>query len=39
MICFDRLEDLSGWHSIDDAVMGGISARRIDYDPRGHAVF
>jgi len=39
MICFDRRESLAGWHSIDDAVMGGRSASRIDYDSRGHAVF
>ena len=39
MICFDRPESLAGWHSIDDAVMGGISASRVDYDSRGHAVF
>ena len=39
MICFDRMKSLAGWHSIDDAVMGGISASRIDYDSRGHAVF
>ena len=39
MICFDRVESLAGWHSIDDAVMGGKSASRIDYDCRGHAIF
>jgi len=39
LICFDRMKSLAGWHSIDDAVMGGISASRIDYDSRGYAVF
>lgn len=39
MICFDRAESLADWYSIDDVVMGGASASRIDHDSRGHAVF
>ena len=39
MICFDRPESLADLHSIDDVVMGGASASRIDFDSRGHAVF
>lgn len=39
VIRFDSAEALARWQAIGDAVMGGISSGRIDYDPHGHALF
>lgn len=39
MIRFDTPEAVADWHAIDDAVMGGASASRMEYDVSGHAVF
>lgn len=39
MIRFDTPEAVADWHAIDDAVMGGASASRLEYDASGHAVF
>ena len=30
---------VADWYAIDDAVMGGVSSSRMDYDRQGHAVF
>ena len=30
---------VSGWHAIDDRVMGGQSSSRLRHDAQGHAVF
>lgn len=39
MIRFDKPDAVAAWQAIGDVVMGGISSGRMDYDPRGHAVF
>lgn len=39
MILFGSPQSVAGWRAIDDAVMGGASASRMEYDVSGHAVF
>lgn len=36
---FDSDASVSTWMSIDDRVMGGVSASALRFDPLGHAVF
>ena len=36
---FHTPDSVAAWHAIGDAVMGGVSAGQMTYDPRGHAVF
>ena len=39
-ICrFDTPNGVAAWYAIDDRVMGGVSASRMAFDPKGHAVF
>ena len=39
-ICrFDTPEAVAAWYTIDDRVMGGVSASRMALDARGHRVF
>ncbi len=39
LIHFGEPGGLAGWQSVDDVVMGGMSASRLRHDPAGHAVF
>ena len=36
---FDSRRSADAWRSIDDVVMGGVSASRLRFDVAGHAVF
>jgi len=36
---FDSPGTVDAWRSIDDVVMGGVSASRLRFDSAGHAVF
>ncbi|WP_313951639.1 CIA30 family protein [Accumulibacter sp.] len=39
-ICrFDTPDAVAGWYAIDDRVMGGVSASRMAFHTKGHAVF
>ena len=39
LVDFCAPQEVSRWSAIDDAVMGGRSRSRIDFDAAGHAVF
>lgn len=36
---FDTPDSVAHWYAIGDAVMGGVSASQMAYDPDGYAVF
>lgn len=36
---FGTSDSVADWHTFGGVVMGGLSTRKMTYDPHGHAVF
>lgn len=39
LLNFDTPDSVLGWTSVDDAVMGGVSCSKLNFNPDGHAEF